>query len=102
MSDDMRTPVAEDPAAPHAAVVSCWMCGIRLKPDQMVPDGAGACHDIRWYCQDTAACNGRWTSGGNRAAAARAAPESALTAPTTDMAKPAASGSAAPPVAPPH
>lgn len=67
MADNIRTPVAEDPAAWRAAVVSCWMCGIRLNPDQMVPDGTGACHDIRWYCQDAAACTERWTSARNQA-----------------------------------
>ena len=83
MGDNMRTSRAMGPAAPHAAVVSCWMCGIRLNPGQMVPDGAGACHDIRWYCRDTAACTGRWTSVRNGAPAAGTAPAaSVLAAPT--------------------
>jgi hypothetical protein len=43
-------------------VRSCWMCGIRLSADQMVADGGSACSDLRWYCRDTSACTGRWTS----------------------------------------
>lgn len=60
-------------AAQRGAVVSCWLCGIRLHEDQMVPDGAGACHDIRWYCRDSVACTERWTSTKRRARAAGAA-----------------------------
>jgi hypothetical protein len=50
------------PLARRAAVVSCWLCGIRLHQNQMVPDGSGACPDIRWYCKDAEACTERWTS----------------------------------------
>lgn len=67
MARTTRTPAAEDPAVPRPAVVSCWMCGIRLDPVQMVPDGTSACADIRWYCQDTWACTHRWTSAPNQA-----------------------------------
>jgi hypothetical protein len=74
MAGSAGTPGAEGPAARPAAPVSCWMCGIRLNPEHMVPDGAGACDDIRWYCQDTAACAERWTSARNQAPAAGAAP----------------------------
>ena len=49
-------------AARRAAVVSCWLCGIRLQHSLMVPDGGSACLDVRWYCQDTGACTERWTS----------------------------------------
>lgn len=48
--------------ARRAAIVSCWLCGIRLHQNQMVPDGDSACRDIRWYCQDTRTCTERWTS----------------------------------------
>ena len=48
--------------AGQANVKSCWMCGIRLTADQMLPDGGSACHDLRWYCRDTRACTERWTS----------------------------------------
>jgi hypothetical protein len=51
------------PLARQVAVVSCWMCGIRLHQNQMVSDGTSACPDIRWYCQDARACTERWTSG---------------------------------------
>ena len=45
-----------------AQVRSCWMCGIRLRPGQLVADGGGACHDVRWYCRDIGGCTRRWTS----------------------------------------
>jgi hypothetical protein len=50
------------PLVRRAAVVSCWLCGIRLHQNQMVPDGSDACDDIRWYCQDFRSCTERWTS----------------------------------------
>jgi hypothetical protein len=62
MSEKMHTPDAEGIAGRRAAVVSCWMCGIRLHENQMVPDGGSACADIRWYCQDARACTERWTA----------------------------------------
>ena len=67
MADHTRIPVAQSPAARHGDVVTCWMCGIRLNLDQMVPDGTGACRDVRWYCQDAAACTERWILAQNRA-----------------------------------
>jgi len=48
--------------ARQEAIVSCWMCGVRLHSGQMVPDGGSACDDIRWYCRDAAACTERWTT----------------------------------------
>lgn len=48
--------------AEQANAKSCWMCGIRLPADQMVPDGGSTSLDLRWYCQDTWACTERWTS----------------------------------------
>jgi hypothetical protein len=51
------------PLTRRAALVSCWLCGIRLHQNQMVPDGGHACSDLRWYCKDTRACTERWTSG---------------------------------------
>jgi len=56
-------PSAEGLAARRAAVVSCWLCGIRLHHSQMMPDGGDACLDVRWYCKDARACTVRWTSG---------------------------------------
>jgi hypothetical protein len=41
---------------------SCWLCGIRLYPGQLVADGGSACADVRWYCLDMRACTERWTS----------------------------------------
>jgi hypothetical protein len=55
---DQRRPSWAEPAP----VRSCWLCGIRLSADQMVADGGGACHDLRWYCRDTWACTERWTA----------------------------------------
>ena len=61
------------PLARRAALVSCWLCGIRLHQNQMVPDGGHACLDLRWYCKDTRACTERWTSAQPRSRAAEAA-----------------------------
>jgi hypothetical protein len=47
---------------------SCWMCGIRLRADQMVADGGSACPDVRWYCLDTRGCTQRWTTRQNAVA----------------------------------
>jgi hypothetical protein len=55
--------------AEQANAKSCWMCGIRLPADQMVADGGSDCPDLRWYCRDTWACTGRWTSRSARPAA---------------------------------
>jgi len=74
MADKTPAPPAEGSAARQAAVVSCWLCGIRQRQYQMVPDGGGACGDIRWYCKDARACTERWTSARRRARAAGAAP----------------------------
>ena len=49
------------PAA-RGTIESCWMCGIRLRADQMVADGGPACPDVRWYCLDTRGCTQRWTA----------------------------------------
>jgi hypothetical protein len=67
MAGQERMPSAAGVAAQRPVVVSCWMCGIRLQQDQMVPDGGGACSDIRWYCNDTWACTERWTSARRQA-----------------------------------
>jgi len=69
MADPRRLP--EESAGP-AVVESCWMCGIRLPADYLVPDGGNACADVRWYCVDTWGCTERWTSRRSRAAAAHA------------------------------
>jgi hypothetical protein len=74
MASEARTPSAEGFAARRAAIVSCWLCGIRLQQYQMVPDGGHACGDIRWYCRDTRACTERWTTARRQARAAEAAP----------------------------
>jgi hypothetical protein len=97
MADATDTSSPTGPAARRAAAVSCWLCGIPLPQDQMMPDGDSACDDIRWYCRDTRACTERWTQARHQAQAAEAAPpNSAITAPPTQTAKPAAPGSAAP------
>jgi len=73
MANQMHTPSAEGSATPRAAVVSCWLCGIHLHKQQMLPDGSSACADIRWYCKDTQACTERWTSSRRQMQAAGAA-----------------------------
>ncbi len=62
MAGKRTTPSAEGLAAQRAAIVTCWLCGIRLPNSQMVPDGGGVCADIRWYCRDIRGCTGRWPS----------------------------------------
>ena len=95
MADATGTSSPAGPAAHQAAVVSCWLCGIPLPQDQMMPDGGSACDDIRWYCRDTRACAERWTQAPRQARTAGAAPpDSAIPVPSTQTAKPAAPGSA--------
>jgi hypothetical protein len=90
MADETRTPPAAGAAARRAAVVSCWLCGTGLHQHQMVPDGGGACGDIRWYCRDTRACTERWISARRQARAARAAPgRGAVAAPLSRQRSPA-------------
>jgi hypothetical protein len=62
-----------DGSITRRAIVSCWMCGIHLHKQQMVPDGGSACDDIRWYCKDAQACTERWTSSRRQLQAAGAA-----------------------------
>lgn len=82
MADEERTPSAASGTARRPAVVSCWMCGIRLQENQMVPDGGSACSDVRWYCKDTRTCSERWTSAPRQArAAAVASSPGAIAAP---------------------
>jgi hypothetical protein len=45
-----------------ARATTCWMCGIRLDPGQMMADGGSACADLRCYCLDIRGCTERWTS----------------------------------------
>jgi len=73
MSEKIHTPAAEGISARRIAVVSCWLCGIRLHKNQMVPDGGSACPDIRWYCQDAQACTERWIASRSQAQTAGAA-----------------------------
>ena len=96
MADATGGSSSRGPAARRATAVSCWLCGIPLPQDQMMPDGGSACDDIRWYCQDTRACTERWTQARRQARAAGAAPpSSAIPVPSTQTAKPAAPDSAA-------
>jgi hypothetical protein len=43
-------------------VAQCSMCGITRPLGLLVPDGAQACADIRWYCKDAKSCTERWTA----------------------------------------
>lgn len=62
MTGKTRRQPSKGSGARRAAVVSCWMCGIRLHSSKMMPDGGDWCDDIRWYCLDTEACTQRWTT----------------------------------------
>jgi hypothetical protein len=73
MADQIHAPFAEVSPMRRATVVSCWLCGIHLHKQQMVPDGSSVCTDIRWYCKDTQACTERWTSSRRQMQAAGAA-----------------------------
>jgi hypothetical protein len=42
-------------------VAECSMCGIARPLGLLVPDGGGACADVRWYCKDVKSCTERWT-----------------------------------------
>jgi hypothetical protein len=68
MTDPRRLP--QQAGGPPAAVEACWMCGIRLPAEFLVPDGGSACADVRWYCVDTWGCTERWTSRRSRPAGA--------------------------------
>ena len=84
-------PPPSSPLARRTAVVSCWLCGIRLHQNQMVPDGGSACLDIRWYCKDIRACTDRgFSARRQRLAAEAAAPGMATAAPAVQMVKPSA------------
>lgn len=87
-------PDAHPPSSPLArrtAVVSCWLCGIRLHQNQMVPDGGSACPDLRWYCTDIRACTDRWSSAQRQTRGAEtAAPGKAASRPPVQTAKPSA------------
>lgn len=64
----------------HAAVVACWLCGISLHSNRMVPDGGDACDDVRWYCADVLSCTHRWVvQPRGRAGAATSAGSPGLT-----------------------
>jgi hypothetical protein len=62
MAGGNRRPPGKGSGARRAGVVSCWMCGIRLRSSEMMPDGGDWCDDIRWYCRDAKACTQRWTT----------------------------------------
>jgi hypothetical protein len=53
-SDNHRRPLA---------VAECCLCGIARPLGLLIPDGGGACADIRWYCKDVKSCTERWTTG---------------------------------------
>jgi hypothetical protein len=52
-------------AATFSMIETCWLCGVRLRVDQLVPDGGDGCRDVRWYCRDIIGCTQRWTTGVN-------------------------------------
>ena len=60
--------LAESPPAAQAdrprplEAAQCSLCGIMHPLGLLVPDGAQACADIRWYCKDAKSCTERWTA----------------------------------------
>jgi hypothetical protein len=58
---DSPAPVPRDRLRP-LEVAQCSMCGITRPLGLLVPDGAEACDDIRWYCKDAKSCTERWTA----------------------------------------
>ena len=40
----------------------CSMCGVERPLGLLIPDGGGACADVRWYCKDVKSCTERWTT----------------------------------------
>ena len=81
MAGETRRPPGKGSGARRAGVVSCWMCGIRLHPSKMMPDGGDWCDDTRWYCRDVKACTQRWTT--SRRVLSADGEESQATAPGT-------------------
>jgi len=64
-----RTALADLPAAGPGGnhlrpleAAQCALCGIARPLGLLVPDGGGACTDIRWYCKDTKSCTERRTT----------------------------------------
>ena len=57
--------VPADPEPDHRLrpleIAECSMCGITHPLGLLVPDGGGACADVRWYCKDVKSCTERWT-----------------------------------------
>ena len=53
LSDNHRRPLA---------TAECCLCGISRPLGLLVPDGGGACADVRWYCKDVRSCTERWTT----------------------------------------
>jgi hypothetical protein len=57
----VESPTAEGGLRP-LEVAECGMCGIERPLGLLVPDGGGACADVRWYCKDVKSCTERWTA----------------------------------------
>ena len=88
MTDLLPDATAPGSLTRRTAVVSCWLCGIRLHQNQMAPDGGNACPDLRWYCTDIQACTNRWPSAQRQKRAAEtAAPGNATPAPSAQTAQ---------------
>ena len=47
-------------------VAECPLCSAARPLGLLVPDGGGACADVRWYCKDVKSCTERWTSARSR------------------------------------
>lgn len=55
-------------------VAECCMCGIERPQGLLVPDGGGACTDVRWYCKDVKSCTERWVAARQSAPARQPSP----------------------------
>ena len=58
---DLSTAQVTDAHRRPLEVAQCSLCGIALPLGLLVPDGGGACADVRWYCKDARGCTERWT-----------------------------------------
>jgi hypothetical protein len=58
---DSPAPAPRDRLRP-LEVAQCSMCGVTRPLGLLVPDGAQACADVRWYCKDVKSCTERWTA----------------------------------------
>jgi hypothetical protein len=80
--DSAKAGQDDDRAPRPLEVAECSLCGIARPLGLLVPDGGGACADVRWYCKDVKSCTDRWaTARPLRSAGRPAAPGDAVAEP---------------------